>query len=67
VTVSDDAMERTREDAAREEGLLLAPEAAATLAAARELRESGWLDSGSDVVAFLTGNGFKYPMKGAGP
>jgi threonine synthase len=45
----------------REEGIYAAPEAAATLAAADRLLESGWLAPGAEVVLLLTGNGFKYP------
>jgi threonine synthase len=63
VTVPDADMDRTRRWVAREEGLYLAPEAAATVAAAQRLREEGWLQQEDEVVLFLTGNGFKYPMR----
>jgi len=66
IAVSDEAMACARVDAAREEGLYLAPEAAATVAAAGELLAGGWLEPEQEVVLFLTGNGFKYPMKGPG-
>ena len=36
------------------------------VAAARRLREEGWLHPESDVVLFLTGNGFKYDFKARG-
>jgi threonine synthase len=47
-------------------GVYAAPEAAATLAAAERLSRTGWLEPGAEVVLFLTGNGFKYPL-GTGP
>ncbi len=67
LTVSDAAMEEARETAGRTEGLLLAPEAAATVAAAGTLARRGWLDPHEEVVLFLTGNGFKYPRPGRAP
>ncbi|WP_414636150.1 threonine synthase [Actinophytocola sp.] len=46
---------------ARLEGAFLCPEGAATLAAARRLRESGWLAAGDEVVVLNTGAGLLYP------
>jgi threonine synthase len=43
------------------EGLLLCPEGAAGLAAARRLRASGWLGRDEEVVVLNTGAGLKYP------
>jgi threonine synthase len=43
------------------EGLLLCPEGAACLTAARHLREQGWLSAGDEVVVLNTGSGLKYP------
>ncbi|GIF66708.1 threonine synthase [Asanoa ishikariensis] len=43
------------------EGLLLCPEGAACLTAARLLRSSGWLASTDEVVVLNTGAGIKYP------
>jgi threonine synthase len=43
------------------EGLLLCPEGAAALAAARRLRASGWLGRDEEVVVLNTGAGLKYP------
>jgi threonine synthase len=43
------------------EGLLLCPEGAACLTAARHLREQGWLSPGDEVVVLNTGSGLKYP------
>ncbi|PZF92603.1 threonine synthase [Micromonospora deserti] len=49
-----------REFAARE-GLLLCPEGAACLTAARHLRAGGWIRAGERVVVLNTGAGLKYP------
>jgi threonine synthase len=46
---------------ARLEGLFLCPEGAATVTAARQLVESGFLDSDDDVVLLNTGAGVIYP------
>ncbi|GIF50601.1 threonine synthase [Asanoa ferruginea] len=46
---------------AENEGLLLCPEGAACLSAARRLRDSGWLSAGDEVVVLNTGAGIKYP------
>ncbi|GIF77872.1 threonine synthase [Asanoa siamensis] len=43
------------------EGLLLCPEGAACLTAARTLRDSGWLSASDEVVVLNTGAGIKYP------
>ncbi len=43
------------------EGLLLCPEGAACLTAARHLREQGWLSPSDEVVVLNTGSGLKYP------
>jgi threonine synthase len=60
ITVSDDEMGEARSWLARDEGLHAAPEAAATVAAARKLGQAGWLKPEERVVLFLTGDGFKY-------
>jgi threonine synthase len=49
-----------REFGARE-GLLLCPEGAACLTAARRLRATGWLGADDEVVVLNTGAGIKYP------
>ncbi|HTF09466.1 MAG TPA: threonine synthase [Asanoa sp.] len=46
---------------AQREGLLLCPEGAACLSAARRLRDSGALAAGDEVVVLNTGAGIKYP------
>ena len=63
VTVSDAEMEEARSELAQSIGIFVCPEAAATLVAARDLRESGWIKPDDSVALFITGNGFKYPLK----
>jgi threonine synthase len=46
---------------AKYEGLMIAGEAAATVAGAKNLRESGFLDSDEKVVLFATGSGLTTP------
>ncbi len=46
---------------AREEGLLVCPEGAATLAAVLRLRDTGWLTRDARVLLLNTGSGLKYP------
>ncbi len=46
---------------AEREGLLLCPEGAACLTAARQLRAGGWIRAGERVVVLNTGAGLKYP------
>jgi len=60
VTVSDEEMVEGVRLLARQEGLFVSPEAGATVAAARRLRESGDLGQGDEVVLFLTGSGLKH-------
>lgn len=67
IGVSDAAMESARLELGNREGLYVAPEAGATLAATRELRESGWIKPEDEVVLFVTGNGFKYPLHSGTP
>jgi threonine synthase len=43
------------------EGLFMCPEGAATVTAARILREQGWLDEADEVVLLNTGSGLVYP------
>ncbi|MEV1155586.1 threonine synthase [Micromonospora chokoriensis] len=61
VAVDDaDLLADLREFAGRE-GLLLCPEGAACLTAARQLRAGGWIRAGERVVVLNTGSGLKYP------
>ena len=49
-----------RQQAAATEGLFMAPEGGACVAALRKLKASGHLSAGRQVVVFNTGTGFKY-------
>jgi threonine synthase len=60
LTVSDEEMVEGGRLLARLEGLFVSPEAGATVAAARRLRESGDLGTDDEVVLFLTGSGLKH-------
>ncbi|RIK36673.1 MAG: threonine synthase, partial [Chloroflexi bacterium] len=46
---------------ARSDGLFVSPEAGAALAAARRLRDSGWIHDTERVVVFATGSGLLHP------
>ena len=61
VAVSDEALLDEQRRLAREEGLFICPEGAACLAAAAQLRDSGWLTGDERVVVLNTGTGLKYP------
>jgi len=50
---------RTLDRAARDDGMLLCLEGAATIAAALRLRESGWIHDGERVLCINTGSPFK--------
>jgi threonine synthase len=67
VAVSDEEIVEAMHELAREEGLWVCPEGAATLAAARRLREAGWLEGAERVVLLNTGTGLKYPEVGTKP
>lgn len=60
VTVSDDELMASMRDLAATEGVLTAPEAAATLAALPALYDAGALSAGETVMLLLTGTGLKY-------
>ena len=60
VAVSDDELLAATRRLAREEGLLVAPEAGATLAAAAELAGRGEIERDETVVLFLTGSALTY-------
>jgi len=61
IAVTDDELLAERRAFAAREGLLLCPEGAAGLAAAKALRASGWLRERDEVVVLNTGSGLKYP------
>ena len=60
VAVDDAELEREAGEGTREEGIDLAPEGGAALAAAGALRASGVLSPEDSVVAFNTGAGWLY-------
>ncbi|MDF1596810.1 MAG: threonine synthase [Acidimicrobiia bacterium] len=62
IAVEDSAIEEAHGRAAREDGLLMSPEGAATLAAYLQALEAGQIDRSDQVVLFNCGNGLKYPM-----
>jgi threonine synthase len=61
LTVSDEELLEGVRLAARTEGLFLAPEAGAAIAAARKLRQSGYFAPDDEIVLFATGTGLKHP------
>jgi threonine synthase len=60
-SVSDEEIVRAHRAVASSEGMLICPEGAATLAAARKLHEQGWIAPHECVLAINTGTGLKYP------
>lgn len=62
LAVSDTAILKAVDDAARQDGLLLCPEGGATLAAYRQALADGLLDAGERAVLFNCATGLKYPM-----
>ncbi|MEH1027172.1 threonine synthase [Micromonospora profundi] len=61
VAVDDAEILADLRDFAAREGLLLCPEGAACLTAARHLRAGGWIRADERVVVLNTGSGLKYP------
>ncbi len=61
IAVSEGAIRQAQLDMGRLAGVYAAPEAAATWAAAAELRRGGFLRGDERVVLFCTGMGLKYP------
>jgi threonine synthase len=60
VAATDEEMFAAGRELAVGEGIFAAPEGAATVVAARKLRESGWIGPDETVVLFNTGTGYKY-------
>jgi threonine synthase len=60
VSVSDLEMVQGVKDAAADEGIFMAPEGGACVAALRKLKASGHLTPDDSIVLFNTGTGFKY-------
>jgi threonine synthase len=61
VAVSDAALLAEQRRLAADEGTFICPEGAACMAAAQQLRESGFLGAADTVVVLNTGTGLKYP------
>ncbi len=62
IAVSDEALTRAVDEAARQDGLLLCPEGGATLAAAQLALERGLIARTDRVVLFNCATGLKYPL-----
>jgi threonine synthase len=62
IAVSDDAIERAVAEAAGDDGLLLAPEGAATLAAYQKALDEGRVRRDERAVLFNCATGLKYPL-----
>ncbi|HET8546375.1 MAG TPA: threonine synthase [Bryobacteraceae bacterium] len=60
VAVSDDEMMGACEELASAEGLFVAPEGGACIAALRKLRHSGFLKATDRILIYNTGTGYKY-------
>ncbi|HEX8806401.1 MAG TPA: threonine synthase, partial [Candidatus Aquilonibacter sp.] len=60
IAVSDAAILEMQRLVGSREGLFICPEGAATFAAAKELRESGWIADDDRVLLINTGSGLKY-------
>ncbi|MGZ4484433.1 MAG: threonine synthase [Nocardioidaceae bacterium] len=61
VAVTDEELLAEVGRLAAREGTFICPEGAACMAAARRLREDGWLSADDEVVVLNTGTGLKYP------
>ncbi|MBM3150678.1 MAG: threonine synthase [Chloroflexi bacterium] len=60
LAVKDEEILSAKQDMAQLEGILPAPEGAATLAALPHLLTEGWLERDEKIVLFNTGSGLKY-------
>jgi threonine synthase len=61
IAVSDEDLLGAQVELATAEGTFICPEGAACFAAAKQLREAGWLVEDDEVVVLNTGTGVKYP------
>ncbi len=66
IAVDDETIEAARVEAAREEGILLCPEGAATYAAFKQALADGRIAGDETAVLFNCATGLKYPMPAAG-
>ncbi|OLD59481.1 MAG: hypothetical protein AUI83_03105 [Armatimonadetes bacterium 13_1_40CM_3_65_7] len=60
VTVSDNELMQACGQLAALEGLFVAPEGGACVAALKKLRQSGFLQKGERILIYNTGSGYKY-------
>jgi threonine synthase len=60
IAVSDQEIVQGVKDAASSEGIFMAPEGGACVAALRKLKANGHLSADDTIVVFNTGTGFKY-------
>jgi threonine synthase len=60
VAVSDESIFKAQRELATQEGLFVAPEGAATLAAVKELIVQKWINSEERILLLNTGSGLKY-------
>ncbi|MFT6296047.1 MAG: threonine synthase [Glaciecola sp.] len=63
VAVSDEAIDEAHKECAKEEGILLCPEGAATLAALKQELATGRIGKNEQVLLFNCATGLKYPME----
>jgi threonine synthase len=61
VAISESDIASAQKEAAKFEGNFICPEGAATVAAARILRERNWIAANETVICLNTGAGIKYP------
>lgn len=61
VAVTDDEIRAAMSEWARQEGMFVSPESAATYAGFKRLAAAGFLKPDERVVLFNTGSGLKYP------
>lgn len=61
IAISEEDLSKAQKQVASLEGNFICPEGAATFAAARILREQGWIQEDEHVVCLNTGAGIKYP------
>lgn len=65
IAVTDEEILAAQKELAEKEGIIAAPEGAATLAALEEALRRGLVGRDERVVLFNTGSGLKYPMQGS--
>ena len=60
ISVTDDEMIDAARQLGKTEGIFVAPEGAACIAALEQLRKAGWIKGDESVTVFNTGSGIKY-------